>query len=384
MEKVNDERLLEDVTNILTNGLARIIQHKLWSTQWIDKMHINLIDALKSDAEYLNNPIIMNIVEKYLNQLNVELKHFWYNFSQELFNLINDTLNGRTDIIINKTQKTFAVRIYEEHVKLNINKMLKTNGISVHVILTDINGFFISVPKIIDEEEAFPMRLGFAATDEVIYHRPRMNTAHIWQAILWSFLYPSKIYVTIDSLNVNKSDITVNWRLIALDHPSLKRQALNLAKELSIDDLFKFLLTAILCDGGVYNYELSTGYTSHTISLTMNYDKFPEWEPILNKLKSAGINWSKSDSSSTALRILFSASHAKLLASNIINSLSNKSKSLLDSLIPLGLQKWINLKQLLNIEFHYKWGQSQIIFNNIGFTISVDDDGGVYLFLASR
>ncbi|WP_252900309.1 hypothetical protein [Vulcanisaeta sp. JCM 14467] len=48
-----------------------------------------------------------------------------------------------------------------------------------------------------------------------------MNTTQVWQAIVWSLLYPGEDYVHVKAVNVNEGGLTITWRL-RTNHDPLK------------------------------------------------------------------------------------------------------------------------------------------------------------------
>ncbi|GAB6944458.1 hypothetical protein [Vulcanisaeta sp. JCM 14467] len=52
-------------------------------------------------------------------------------------------------------------------------------------------------------------------------NKAAMDTTQIWQAIVWSLLYPGKMRVYIDAVNLNENSMTIRWRLRS-SHNSLK------------------------------------------------------------------------------------------------------------------------------------------------------------------
>ncbi|MGC9180322.1 MAG: hypothetical protein ACP5GZ_09000 [Vulcanisaeta sp.] len=53
-----------------------------------------------------------------------------------------------------------------------------------------------------------------------------MITAYLWQTILWMLLYPGKIYISINAIDINKNDVKIKWYLVANDYVSRKTRLL--------------------------------------------------------------------------------------------------------------------------------------------------------------
>ncbi|MGC8607095.1 MAG: hypothetical protein ACP5L5_06015 [Vulcanisaeta sp.] len=78
-----------------------------------------------------------------------------------------------------------------------------------------------------------------------------MITAYLWQTILWMLLYPGKIYISINAIDINKNDVKIKWYLVANDYVSLKNKAIDILRGFNYGELLRFMSTVILGDGNV-------------------------------------------------------------------------------------------------------------------------------------
>ncbi|WP_054842467.1 hypothetical protein [Vulcanisaeta distributa] len=349
---------------------------------------------IKFRGRYGNDEVndLLKVINGFVQYI-VEVRKYWIENNiggDEVKKLIEDLRNGRADVAIRRTGKTLTISVYGKYVILEVSRL---GGTRVRLILRKIRGITIDVPDIFrkvigkDEYENFAkilqgLRKGFAETDEGIDGvRPRMGTAQTWQAILWSLLYPGRIRVLINAVDVNVEGVAMVWQLRANNHKSLKNGTYEVLN--NKETLMAFMLTAVLGDGYAYITD------KPRIKLVIGTTKLRRWESILNRLNYIGFRWSPQPGRD-ATQITFTAGYAIDLAQAMINIIPPMLRDILDI---LSIEKWQRIKQVANMEVRFRLGESRVLVGGEPFTVAVsggsirllrkvrDWAGGVYRVL---
>ncbi|WP_460172906.1 hypothetical protein [Vulcanisaeta sp. JCM 14467] len=197
-----------------------------------------------------------------------------------------------------------------------------------------------------------------------------MNTTQVWQAIVWSLLYPGEDYVHVKAVNVNEGGLTITWRL-RTNHDPLKGRVLNDVEKLGEEELLAFTFTAVLGDGYADVEELKINgrvYDEAVIAIAMSGEKFKRWEPLLEKLKGMGFNWGSVPINNSVINVRFYSGNAINLARAMINVLPPILKDILDA---LGFDKWVRIKRIAEMEVKFRRGEMRITVTGYGFTVHV-------------
>ncbi len=282
---------------LLVETVRRLVHWYVWDVWWVGKYRKELLE-IKSRAQLLNKygdktvNGLMRLIgkfEKYIEQL----QEYWQEVGYEVRGIINDLLNGRVEVIIRNGE---GITIYGKHLTLEANKT--ASSITVQIVFR-FRGITIKTPDVLGmvmnrEEYAkflLALRLGFAVTDESVYYEgkiPQMVTTQVWQAVLWSILYPGHIYMLAHGIHVNKNGVSIELGLRAKNYRSLKDRALEIAKELGEDALPVFLFAAVLGDGSALIVHKARGGVEPIICIAISSYDFDKWESIVNRL---GIRW---------------------------------------------------------------------------------------------
>ncbi|WP_054842435.1 hypothetical protein [Vulcanisaeta distributa] len=252
-EPVKNKVTRDEVIELLEESIDKIEKWDLYGDQWISnyvnevKEVINGFEKYEELNEYhklIINPI-REILKSLLNRVDNDLRNYWVStLGNEVAELIQDIISGKAQVIINKTSKTLTVHIYKTHITLDVNKIRNNSGTTTQLRIKGLRGGInIEIPNIfkeimnkgeyekLEKEILVPLRLGFAKTDEIIRNRkPAMITAHLWQAILWMLLYPGKIHISINGIDINKNDVKIKWYLETYGYNSLKNEAFDVIK----------------------------------------------------------------------------------------------------------------------------------------------------------
>ncbi|ADY00738.1 hypothetical protein VMUT_0527 [Vulcanisaeta moutnovskia 768-28] len=220
------------------------------------------------------------------------------------------------------------------------------------------------------KETLTPLRLGLAITDEGrdANNRPTMIAAHLWQTILWMVLYPDKIYISINAIDINKNDVKIKWYLVANDYVSLKNKAIDILRGFNYEELLRFMSTVILGDGNVtlLKHSNSKARLKPVIKISIGQVEFNEWEPILSMLKNHDIDYEIFNSAKGEVPIFIRGNNAINLARKIFDTTPPVIRILFDV---LNIDKWNKLKQMSDLMPIR--GISQIKIAGIRFSIDV-------------
>ncbi|WP_446751825.1 hypothetical protein [Vulcanisaeta sp. JCM 16161] len=389
-ESVTDRATRDEVIELLEETIDKIEKWGLYEDQWISN-YVNeakeVIDGLGSYEE-LNeyHKLIINsikeILKSLLNRVDNDLRNYWVSkLGNEVAELIQDIISGKAQVIINRTSKTLAVHVYRNHITLDINKIRNNSGITTQLRIKGLRGINIEIPNIFEEildkeeyeklekETLTPLKLGFAITDETTRNgKPVMITAHLWQAILWMLLYPGKIYISINAIDINKNDVKIKWYLVANDYVSLKDKAIDILRGFNYENLLRFMSTVILGDGNVtlLKHSNSKARLKPVIKISIGQVKFNEWEPILSMLKNHDIDYEIFNSAKGEVPIFIRGNNAINLARKIFDTIPPVIRVLFDV---LNIDKWNKLKRMINLMPIR--GTSQIKIAGIRFSIDV-------------
>ncbi len=380
-DDVSNPKVIDNAIELLIEAINRMLKWRVWDTWWIDGHRNEWLVIRKNIEEKLRNKYddeVVNSVLKLVNEFTIYIGKFRKYWSEntmwsEVKKMIDNLIYGKTEVIIWENEN--GVSVHSNYITLNVSKATE-NGITVQLILKEFDGITINVPDVYiktlkpEDYEKFInevlkwLKKGFAMTDEgVNEERPIMVTTQVWQAILWSLLYPGEMYINIDAINVNKEGISVKWYLRANGHNSLKTLESD-KKPSNENEAILLLLTAILGDGYVIITKYHGRYDTPVISITMKTESFNKWEPILSKLS---IRWRKYQRGSKT-EVMWRSGHAIDLTRIILNVLPPIFKDMLDA---LGPKKWINMKKIAEIELNWRLGKNKVLIAGYEFSVNV-------------
>mgnify|MGYP001626216339 FL=1 len=177
-------------------------------------------------------------------------------------------------------EKSLVVHIYSTDVTVKVTRVAKNGGITMHLVLSELEGDDVRVANMFSDEELLKaIQHGWEMTDgSVINDHPAMGTNQPWQAILWTLCYPGKIHVLIYGININENDVSVKWYLVAKDHEARsKEEAAKEVKNFDEERIKIFLASAIWGDG-----EVNVG--ERYVRLIMGLAKYDLWLGIIERL----------------------------------------------------------------------------------------------------
>lgn len=356
---VNDPETINKAVELLIEAINRTLRWQLWNTWWIDKYEEELLVKRKSVEEKLRGKYddktvdaIIELIDRFINYTS-KLRNYWLRngVNYEIRNLIENLINGKTEVII-RGNNTSGISVHEEYITLNVDKT--NTGVTVHLKLKGFKSMNIKVPdvfKMIMSEEKYKefvnevlngLRRGFEETDgHNEYGKASMSTAQTGQAIAWALLYPGKVRININTVNINKNDVTIQWQLRSNDYNSLKGSIIKDIDKLSVKTLLAFMITAILGDGSAYIHKIVKDgriYDEPVIEIAMSAKKFKIWKPLLDRLWNVGFKWGESDLNENAIEIGFYGSNAIDLARAMINILP---PILTDLMNAFNFEKWM-------------------------------------------
>ncbi len=301
---LNEEKITEEIIKRLNLNLDNIINtfNKYKNELWRYRLNISTRNSQLQQVSEIINDIL-----QYLNDgMNFLIKHI-----EERFNILQIKYSNT------------VVSIYTENFVFREQKLRK--GSILKVSFRGFGGVDLSVPELFNDSEIIPIRYGFAHSDEGrIKCYPYMASTQPWQWLIWSLLYPGSIHITLQSINLNKTNITLTMRLHTTQYCSLKDAVLNTNDEKTI---LLTLFGGILGDGTVKKIE-----KEKAIYLVAK-SKRKWWVSVLKELN----GW-KEEGDTIVFR-----GNAAILTKRIIEAIPPLMKDLLDI---LSFEKWQRLKRL--------------------------------------
>ncbi len=378
-DNVNDPKVINNAAELLAVVIKRMWDLYVWDLWWLNKHKEEWLLKKKAIEEKLkgkyNNEVIdvvLSHLDKFIRYVD-EFGDYWLrnHVSDEIERLIENLLHGRSEIIVWRNEN--GVSVYGEHVTLNAQKT--RTGVMVHLMPKDFDGITIEVPNIfkrtMDKRDyrkfvrkvLKALKGGFEETDGFRKRgRAAMGTNQVWQAIIWSLLYPGKVHINIGTVNVNKRDVKITWYLRANSHKPLKGLSLKDANKLSMEEILAFTLTAVLGDGSAHIKKI--------IEIAISGKKFEKWKPLLNRLWGMGFKWNThpKDPNANIIKVRFLSNYAINLARSMVIVLPPILRDILDA---LNFKKWTNIRRIAEMEVKRRKGESQIEIVGIKFTLNV-------------
>ena len=200
--------------DLLVEAVRRILRWRVWETWWIEETMDEWLksrDRLETQLRGKYGEEVVNAVTGLVNKFisyNERFWNYWRDVGDEVKRLVNDLLNGRTEVIIWESGKGMSV--YREYITLSANKT--RTGVTVHMVLNGLEGMTIEVPDVfrmvmsreeyekLVNELLVALRGGLEEADGFTENGyAAMGTTQIWQAIIWSMLYFDRMHVHINS-----------------------------------------------------------------------------------------------------------------------------------------------------------------------------------------
>ena len=368
---------------LLTEAVRRILRWRVWETWWIEETMDEWLesrDRLETQLRGKYGEEVVNTVTGLVDKLisyNERFWNYWHDVGDEVKRLVNDLLNGRTEVIIWESGKGMSV--YREYITLSANKT--RTGVTVHMVLNGLEGMTIEVPDVfrmvmsreeyekLVNELLVALRGGLEEADGFVENGyAAMGTTQIWQVIVWVLLYFGKMHVYIDAVNVNESGVTITWHLKS-SHDLLKGKILGNVDKLGEEELLAFMLGVVLGDGNARIEKSSHGYDMAVIRIAMSGEEFDRWEPLLMRLKSMGFRCGKPNLiNGNDVKVRFNGSNAINLTRAMISVLPPILRDVLDA---LSFEKWVNLRRIAEMEVKFRIGESQVTAANYGFSVNI-------------
>ncbi len=297
-EPVDDPRVVKETMKLINEFMNRVERHKAPllgdSTTPFDGSIRALSDWLSRIAVGNGDDVIAmlrsaerEVGKEMLKLLNQAREEWLRTYKPELEELIEKLRKEEATIIISgeplNKDKSFMVHLYAEHITININKIAKSEGIIIKIILTGLKGTNIVVPKLFSNTKLRAAQDGVLITDGTIDEDgyPAMGTNQLWQTIIFPLIWPGNTRVAIQGLSLN-NDLKIIWYLRAVDHKNEFNSKIDSAKqvlEFNDEEFLLFLLFAVLCDGDI-------NIKHKRIRLFVSKIKYGLWSDIIKKLMS--------------------------------------------------------------------------------------------------
>ena len=285
-ELVTDEETIKEVLELVEELKRRVEKHrgKLETAAFIDELIDLLEQWLEEHKEDKGKKVkeARKIVRKMVELLE-ELREKWVKvYWRQLLELVELLERNAIDIVVTGkgNEKSLVVHIYSTDVNVKVTRVAKNGGITMHLVLSELEGDDVRVANMFSDEELLKaIQHGWEMTDgSVINDHPAMGTNQPWQAILWTLCYPGKIHVLIYGININENDVSVKWYLVAKDHEARsKEEAAKEVKNFDEERIKIFLASAIWGDG-----EVNVG--ERYVRLIMGLAKYDLWLGIIERL----------------------------------------------------------------------------------------------------
>ncbi|ADY00356.1 hypothetical protein VMUT_0140 [Vulcanisaeta moutnovskia 768-28] len=285
-ELVTDEETIKEVLELVEELKRRVEKHrgKLETAAFIDELIDLLEQWLEEHKEDKGKKVkeARKIVRKMVELLE-ELREKWVKvYWRQLLELVELLERNAIDIVVTGkgNEKSLVVHIYSTDVTVKVTRVAKNGGITMHLVLSELEGDDVRVANMFSDEELLKaIQHGWEMTDgSVINDHPAMGTNQPWQAILWTLCYPGKIHVLIYGININENDVSVKWYLVAKDHEARsKEEAAKEVKNFDEERIKIFLASAIWGDG-----EVNVG--ERYVRLIMGLAKYDLWLGIIERL----------------------------------------------------------------------------------------------------
>ena len=383
-----NENAINNTVDLLIETVNRIQRWRVWGSWWVEEVMDEWLEKRDRLEQRLRgkygDEIIkatLRLINEFINY-NERFMNYWHEVSSEVKELIEDLMSGNTKVIIWGNEE--GVSVYGEYITLNAHKT-NTGSITVHLELNGLKGITIKVPDVFRRtmsreeygkfinEVLMALRGGLEETDGFIDRgKAAMGTTQVWQAIVWSLLYPGEVHVHADAINVNEGGMTIRWGLRANRYKPIKGKILSNAEELSKEELLAFTFTAVLGDGDAGVWKVANNgrvYDEAVITITMSSERLDTWKPLLERLRELGFNCGNPiPISDGVVNVRFYGSNAISLARAMINVLPPILRDVLDA---LSFEKWLRINQVANMELKWRRGESQVIVAGYGFTVHV-------------
>jgi Icc-related predicted phosphoesterase len=287
-EPVTDEETIREVEGLISELRRRVERHKgkLENAAFIDEL-IDLLERWLEEHKSDEGKKVRKArkIVKRMIELLRRLRRRWVEeYWKQLLELIELLERNATDIIVtrgNSDNKSLIAHIYSKDVAINISKITKSEGVTISLTLSKLEGDYVKVANTFSDEELLKViQHGWEMTDGFVEHKyPAMCTNQTWQAVLWSLTYPGEVRMRIYGIGINEDNVSIRWHLTAKDHVAKpKRGVAKEVERLGTERLKAFLAPAIWSDGTVY----ITGI--EYMALIIGLSKYDLWFNIIERL----------------------------------------------------------------------------------------------------
>ncbi|MGC8605999.1 MAG: hypothetical protein ACP5GZ_01415 [Vulcanisaeta sp.] len=388
-ESVNDSRIIEETMRLISEFLDRVERHKSALLSDLTTPFDRDINAL---SDWLNGVVIVvdgdeaitelrmaerEVGEKMLALLN-QVREKWLRvYRQELEELVRKLRRGEATIIISgepfDRNKSFIVHLYTENLAIIIARVAESESITSHISLTGLGGIDVIVPKSLNDKGLRAIQCGLLLTDGSIDRDdyPVMGTNRLWQVVVFTMVFPGKIHMIINGLNVNNGDVSVIWQLRAIDHKDAfgsKAEVVEVAGGLGDDEFPLFLLFVVLGDGNVNVKE-------RRVRLYMGYSKLELWGDLIERLE--GLGFREEDEGHKVAYMVKSSKAANLTKKMLSNPII---KAIIEDLARLpDAEKLRRLIELANVKVKPPNKSSIEVVDGVKMTIRIGAGGIIEL-----
>ena len=196
-ELVTDEETIKEVLELVEELKRRVEKHrgKPETAAFIDELIDLLEQWLEEHKEDKGKKVkeARKIVRKMVELLE-ELREKWVKvYWRQLLELVELLERNAIDIVVTGkgNEKSLVVHIYSTDVTVKVTRVAKNGGITMHLVLSELEGDDVRVANMFSDEELLKaIQHGWEMTDgSVINDHPAMGTNQPWQAILWTLCY---------------------------------------------------------------------------------------------------------------------------------------------------------------------------------------------------
>ncbi|GAB6947160.1 hypothetical protein JCM16161A_12900 [Vulcanisaeta sp. JCM 16161] len=389
-EEVDDPRVVEETMRLINEFLSRVEKHRaiLFSnsttpfdepiralSNWLREIRVKIEESSNENITNLRRAML-DAGEKTLELLNQAREKWLSTYRRELEELISKLKSEEVRIIISgepfNKNKSFVAHFYTESLTIYLERVAKTESITITLRLNGLRGTYISVPILFSGNTLRAMQYGLLLTDGSISkdRYPEMGTNQLWQVITWLSAWPRKNHMRIRGVSINDNGINIMWNLMAINHRGTLKSKTEVVKEaskLNNEDFLIFLLFAILGDGSV-------DIKMKTVKLSMSEIKRKTWDNLIEILKDLKFR-EKNEGHLIGYKVC--PSKAVELVSRILSDTLIKALFEDLSLLP-DAEKLRRLITLASMKVKPR-GWSSIEVAGIKMTVSVNDIGHVEL-----
>ncbi len=368
--ELNNEEELTIVKGVL-NDFIRRTQMKTVSSSityhqtTLQDVIINKLTPSQSSVEDEIKNVLINI-HKILTQFDEIWREKYMAEYEDIVSKVRDIVNGKNgdvDIFVdNSNAMTYTLHIYGNYINVNLTYFKNSDQITSQIYLKDLDNWHINVEEIVNEEKLKITKYAARVTDETVtsYGAPLMTTTRLWQFILSLIMYPGDIRVNLNTININKEEPLLVWKIAANGYLSDKdSENMNKAIQEIINDpnsLVQFTSQAAFYDGTIVigngSDDVERVYKSY-IEIVFGEAKRDLWDSIVKALREIGI-YAKVYPRENKYVLRIRRGDGVRLAKLTLDVMPDELKKIFNILEPFDFIHWIRLKELASFNVRLK------------------------------